>query len=42
MRRGLAFAEEGTAGVEVEEGDLEEDPGAKEELLRCLPGPGRW
>jgi hypothetical protein len=41
-RCGLAFAEEGAAGVEVEEGDLEEDPGAKEELLRCLPGHGRW
>ena len=35
-RRGPAFAEEGAAGVEVDEGDLEEDPGAKEELLRQL------
>ena len=35
-RRGPAFVEKGTAGVEVEEGDLEEGPGAKEEILRLL------
>ena len=35
-RRGPAFAEEGAAGVEVEEGDLEVGPGAKEELLMLL------
>jgi len=28
--------EKGAAGVEVEEGDLEEGPGAKEEILRLL------
>ena len=35
-RRGPAFTEEGAAGVEVVEGGLEEDPDAKEELLRRL------
>ena len=35
-RRGPAFTEEGAAGVEVGEGGFEEDPGAKEELLRWL------